>query len=405
MVRNKKDKNKEILSKRENIRNSARKKRAESIKQAKSQNGNIGENIDLFLEVHGETKNREISAPLTYDQHELRKAGENGINLPPKFNRTKIVLFTRDPEWIYTYWEITREKLDKISDFIGADAINNSQTILRVYDVTDIKFDGNNSNDSFDIEIEGKVSNWYIRIPNSDREYCVEIGLRTVDGKFIRIARSNQTIVPRSGISDSDSEKWSVRESDFVKLYEIAGGTEEEILSGEISNKIMDGVKSGKNSPIPNKMEHLSSDLIYMPDNFKEDLSSASLGKIGGSSETFYNELNENEILSSEALYSGSLTKEELSSGALYSGQLMRETLSSEVLSSEVLSSENLSSGAFSSEDLSSAGLQLNRGKLSEEAIEKRTRENRLETENGQSVNIITPNEENEKDDLLFLSK
>ena len=52
---------------------------------------------------------------------------------------------------------------------------NNSEVNLRVYDITDVLFDGNNAHSFFDIAVGG-ADRWYINVTASNRSYVVEVG-------------------------------------------------------------------------------------------------------------------------------------------------------------------------------------------------------------------------------------
>src|SRR3989338_1355737 len=83
-----------------------------------------------------------------------------------------------------------------------------AKVVLRVYDVTDIIFNGNNAHKYFDIEIRGGARNWYIKVGESDRSFCVDMGFLTSYGTFFVIVRSNVVKTPRVGVSEIIDEDW-----------------------------------------------------------------------------------------------------------------------------------------------------------------------------------------------------
>ena len=72
--------------------------------------------------------------------------------LPDAYGDNRIVLMVRDPEWLFTYWELRKDVVDSARNALIPLA-ESAKTILRVYDVTDIIFNGHNAHKYFDIEV------------------------------------------------------------------------------------------------------------------------------------------------------------------------------------------------------------------------------------------------------------
>lgn len=141
-------------------------------------------------------------------------------DLPTSYGDTKIVLLPRDPWWCFAYWEIGEQTKNEIKELYG----ENIQYVIRVYDVTNVvNFDGKNANRYFDITINPQANNWYINLPETNRSWCVDLGIKTTDGKFIVITRSNIVIMPRFGVSPITDEQWAVIQREFERLLELSG--------------------------------------------------------------------------------------------------------------------------------------------------------------------------------------
>jgi len=149
---------------------------------------------------------------------------EEEFVFPRGYGDNKIVLLVRDPWWLHAYWEVSIEKQDELRRNLGNDLYNRSKTVLRVYDVTDIIFNGKNAHSHFDLEIKGAADNWYIDVGKPNRSWCVDIGLLTPDNKFFLFARSNMVRTPRFGMSDITDEEWMSQEEEYWKLFGVAGG-------------------------------------------------------------------------------------------------------------------------------------------------------------------------------------
>jgi hypothetical protein len=143
--------------------------------------------------------------------------------LPAGYGLDRIVLLVRDPYWVHTYWEISRDTLLEARSKLK-NQWSDARSIIRVYDVTDLDFDGANAHSHFDIEVTGGASNWYINTATPNRTYCVEIGLLTSSGEFLALARSNKATTPRDMPSDITDEEWMIPDWEFEKVYALSGG-------------------------------------------------------------------------------------------------------------------------------------------------------------------------------------
>ncbi len=280
-------------------------------------------------------------------------ANSDNNALPNKYGDTKIIAMIRDPQWCYTYWEINETEIDEIKKFAG----NNMKMLLRVYDITDIIFNGFNAHASFDIAINKHDSSWYIELPEKGRNYCIDIAASGSTEDFILIARSNPFMTPLDGIAPSSNQQ------PIFKKVGVAPQNSNQ-LSGMAETHIS-GQQVAPNS-ISNK--NLSSEALQ--GNLSSDALQGNLSSFALSSEEVQANLSSFN-LSSETLTQG-LSSGELSSFALSSGELQTNLSSLSLSSSKLqtnLSSLNLSSGELqtnlSSFNLSSETLQTNLSSLS----------------------------------------
>ena len=117
------------------------------------------------------------------------------------------VLMPRDPDVIYAYWDYTRKDIDRLRNKLkggGKDA----KPILRIYDITHIKFDGTNSNHSWDLEVGYSAKSWYVQVDGDSGEYCAELGFRKEHGRFIPLMRSNTARTPSKSVSLRNDLIW-----------------------------------------------------------------------------------------------------------------------------------------------------------------------------------------------------
>jgi hypothetical protein len=143
--------------------------------------------------------------------------------LPKNYGDTRIAILPRDPIWFYAYWEISGEAYEDLRRKLGDQKFEASRWALRVYDVTDIAFNGDNANRFFDIFIDPRSDNWYVNVGEVNRNWCVDIGITTPDGKFIAVARSNILAMPRQGVSPITDEQWAILQQEFERLLRLSG--------------------------------------------------------------------------------------------------------------------------------------------------------------------------------------
>ncbi|MFH1406984.1 MAG: DUF4912 domain-containing protein [Candidatus Omnitrophota bacterium] len=150
-------------------------------------------------------------------------SGQREKELPEGYGDTKIILLVRDPWWLYAYWEITEEKKNGIKHKIGL-PWGEIKKYLRVYDVTNINFNGTNAHSFFDIEINDFANNWYIDVGKPDHAWIVDLNAKDEHGKFYLIARSNCVMTPRDTMSWMTDEEWMIDEDEFRRMYALGSG-------------------------------------------------------------------------------------------------------------------------------------------------------------------------------------
>jgi hypothetical protein len=193
--------------------------------------------------------------PLRQEQEEIEAAKyymgpaeyqlvEQAGELPPGYGDNQIVGLVRDPCWIHTYWEISPKRLQQAKKELS-EKWEDAKFILRVYDITDCKFNGSNANHHFDIEIGGGATNWHINVGRPNCCYCIDIGLLTCDDEFYTLARSNWVTTPRDSMSDIVDEEWMSTREDAEKMYALSGGFAVGTTSLELHKKMQERFRLG----------------------------------------------------------------------------------------------------------------------------------------------------------------
>ncbi|MCM3712887.1 DUF4912 domain-containing protein [Alkalihalobacillus oceani] len=110
--------------------------------------------------------------------------------IPTEEERDEITLLAEGPHVIYAYWEIS-EMLRNMSEQHIRQPWAKQQKYLRIYDCTDVLFDGHNAHYEQDIPLPEMTNNWFIRGMKENRSYIVDFGIWTREGTFFTLLRSN----------------------------------------------------------------------------------------------------------------------------------------------------------------------------------------------------------------------
>ncbi len=156
-------------------------------------------------------------------ESELSASVGRVTGLPKAYGDTKIVILPRDPMWMYAYWEISAVASEQLRKRLGDQRLGASRWTLRVYDITDVQFNGTNANRYFDVAVNADADNWYLNVGELNRIWCVDLGVVTPEGEFVVIARSNVLGLPRHGVSPITDEQWAILQQEFERLLKLSG--------------------------------------------------------------------------------------------------------------------------------------------------------------------------------------
>ncbi|NDJ18068.1 DUF4912 domain-containing protein [Myxacorys almedinensis] len=184
----------------------------------------------------------------------LATVDEGLADLPTGYGESRIVLMPRDPQWAYSYWDVPNDHRE------AARTQGGQRLALRLYDVTDVNLDHQSPHSLQQYDCEELARDWYVPIPVSDRDYLVEIGYLTTDGRWLMLARSAPVSIPPVYPSDWFDDQlvtidWEedLRDKTFLELvppdrqrpdqpqheiydeiFGLAQGTESQRLAGSL---------------------------------------------------------------------------------------------------------------------------------------------------------------------------
>ncbi|HIE36285.1 MAG TPA: DUF4912 domain-containing protein [Candidatus Omnitrophica bacterium] len=171
---------------------------------------------------------------------------QSQASLPYRYKDNRIVLMVRDPWWLHTYWDISKDKVNQLISSLSLLQQENLKWVLRVHDVTDTR-SLTSSHSYFDIDINFEAGNWYINVNQPERHWCVEIGLKNIRGEFFPLLCSNIVKTPFFGISPVLDEEWALPEEEY---YKILGGFDLGKSSLERKKKFDEFFKQEISSPL-----------------------------------------------------------------------------------------------------------------------------------------------------------
>jgi hypothetical protein len=144
-------------------------------------------------------------APKKREENEPRKPAVDHI--PWSYGSDNITAMVVDPNRLFLYWELTEAAITQARSKLGSGALD-AWVNLRIYDITGRIFDGTNAHGYFDIKVERSDRQWFVHIGKPASTHCVEIGLKSFEGYFVKVARSGRADFPRFEPSPDGSVAW-----------------------------------------------------------------------------------------------------------------------------------------------------------------------------------------------------
>jgi len=116
----------------------------------------------------------------------LLSAGPNGFKPLPREGATQLMAFIRDPQCVFTYWEVTPERLESVKRELKEE-FKDSYMVLRLFHIAadgeKILFD--------EIRLDPGQMNRYVELKQPSRQLVLEIGQKTISGRYVSYAQSN----------------------------------------------------------------------------------------------------------------------------------------------------------------------------------------------------------------------
>jgi len=172
------------------------------------------------------------------DQKDLASTSREGALGTAK---DRLVLMVRDPYWLQAYWEIGRQTVERARAALGQNW-HLARPVLRLWEV---RRDGTSHVERIrlrDIEIHGRVNNWYVNVDQPPRSFEMDIGYLTPDAKFFCLTRSNIVTTPIASSSGPDLD-WAVLADEYERVYALSGGYDEATDTSELREVLEDRLR------------------------------------------------------------------------------------------------------------------------------------------------------------------
>jgi hypothetical protein len=127
--------------------------------------------------------------------------GAPAATLPRAYGVNRAVLTARDPCCLFVWWEITPVSRVEALRSLGAEA-EGVREVLRIHRGI---YPGCRHVD--DVLLTPGAERWYVEVEPGDT-WTVEVGLRTLGGRFVSLVRSNPVDSPPSEPSDDTAVRW-----------------------------------------------------------------------------------------------------------------------------------------------------------------------------------------------------
>lgn len=119
-------------------------------------------------------------------------------DLPFRYNETIVKLLAQTPKKLFIYWDISDSDRQNLISNFGEDFFNNTKPVLIIHN--------ENTNNSFEIEINDFANCWYLDVDDTSVKYKVELGRRSkkqdyfIPNDYIYLTSSNELENPNDHI-------------------------------------------------------------------------------------------------------------------------------------------------------------------------------------------------------------
>ena len=159
-----------------------------------------------------------------FQNEELEAQEKRTYCIPDQYPETQIQLLLRDPFWAFAYWELKESEIAELKKK------RLRGLVLRVHMVT--------PSDAYDIPVKTSDARWYINLPESGRDYYIELVAKLAESEKI-LCTSNTVQSPKRTIMESFTEEKMSEVSDSTLALTGIFSAEDPLGSDQIPQRII----------------------------------------------------------------------------------------------------------------------------------------------------------------------
>lgn len=169
--------------------------------------GNVKAKVNVNLKEKVLRHEEDPSGVAKLDLGPAGKSEKPVSHIPWGYGHDRVVAAAVDPDRLYVYWEVTDSAIDRARSGLGPGGPG-AWLNLRVHDTTGLLFDGTNAHSYFDQRVDRADRQWFFTIGKPTSTTQVEIGMKSTEGFFVRIARSGRVEFPRKEAVAWSEPEW-----------------------------------------------------------------------------------------------------------------------------------------------------------------------------------------------------
>jgi uncharacterized protein len=183
--------------------------------------------------IKSQENSREVPSVEKKEHKEENNIDQSTNDCTPIKGELQVKLVT--PRKVIVFWEVSSIP-NKVLGLFYNKTFEEMVHIVRLYDVTDIIFTGNNAHHYYDITVPYNKGYWFIKGLTANRSYVAELGVKLNDKEFFPVLRSNSVQTPAIGnlngteiyknlVTAQHIDEFSPKWIDHVSTYSYYGET------------------------------------------------------------------------------------------------------------------------------------------------------------------------------------
>jgi phosphate transport system substrate-binding protein len=145
-------------------------------------------------------------------------------------DNSRMILTARNAEEAYAYWEVPEAHKQQIRKEEGGQKLS-----VRLYDVTGLEFDRHPAHNIQEFDCEETDQDLHIPIPQPDRDYLVELGYVTYQGRWVKLAQSNPVHIAADGTATTTEAKTSTEPVPTLPMMPTPPNLDDSVRAGGVS--------------------------------------------------------------------------------------------------------------------------------------------------------------------------